>query len=65
MTKREAHEFLDAVRSGVRAQPWEITDALFVTGDLTKHKPVAANLHRVASQRWPYYATVDGQQEAA
>lgn len=62
MNKREAHEFLDAVRSGVQAQQWEITDALFVTGDLTKHKLPAANLQRVASPQWPYYATLDGSQ---
>jgi len=66
MTKPEAHEFLDAVQQGAWAKTKEITKALYVTGDLTRHRPQDKPAQQlVASRSWPYYANATGQQETA
>lgn len=65
MTKQDAHQFLDAVCAGARATQKEITQALWVTGDLTRRREEEPAPQLTASHQWPFYATETGQQEAA
>ena len=38
MRKQAAHQILDCVKNGIYIEPWRITEALIITGDIGAHE---------------------------
>ncbi len=58
MNKPQAHDVLDLARAGGPVTEQEITEALWLTGDLSERPAIPLQI--VASFAWPHYTMERG-----